>query len=228
MMGTPRLSIIMPVLNEAATVESSLRQLAPVRAQGVEVIVVDGGSADDTVSLASPLADRLLHSARGRARQMNLGAMASRGEVMLFLHADTLLPEGVFAALIRRLEQTHKVWGRFDVRIDGRSPTFWMIGGLMNWRSRLTGIATGDQGIFVRRGDFIAIGGFPDQDLMEDIELSRLLKRRSPPLCLREQVVTSGRRWEKHGIWRTIMLMWRLRFLYWLGTPAKRLAEKYR
>ena len=228
MKNAPRLSIIMPVLNEAATVENSLRQIAPLHAQGVEVIVVDGGSTDETVLLARPLADRLLQSGRGRARQMNAGAAVASGQVMLFLHADTLLPEGAISALIRGLEQTQRAWGRFDVRIDGHSPLFGIIGSLMNWRSRLTGIATGDQAIFVKRGDFEAIGGFPDQDLMEDIELSRRLKRRSPPLCLREQVVTSGRRWEKHGIWRTILLMWRLRFLYWLGTPARQLAEKYR
>jgi len=227
MKDAPRLSIIMPVLNEAATVENSLRQLAPLRAQGVEVIVVDGGSTDETFLLARPFADALLHSPRGRARQMNAGAAAAVGNLILFLHADTLLSEGAISALMRGLEQTQRAWGRFDVRIDGHSPLFGIIGSLMNWRSRLTGIATGDQAIFVRRGDFEAIGGFPDQDLMEDIELSRRLKRRSPPLCLREQVVTSARRWEKHGIWRTITLMWRLRFLYWLGTPAKQLAEKY-
>ena len=228
MKDAPYLSIIMPVLNEAATVENSLRQIAPLHAQGVEVIVVDGGSTDETVLLARPFTDLLLQSGRGRARQMNAGAAAASGQVMFFLHADTLLPEGAIAALIRGLEQTQRAWGRFDVRIDGQSPLFGIIGSMMNWRSRLTGIATGDQAIFVKRGDFEAIGGFPDQDLMEDIELSRRLKRRSPPLCLREQVVTSGRRWEKHGVWRTILLMWRLRFLYWLGTPVRQLAEKYR
>jgi len=228
MMPLVSLSIIMPVLNEAAQIEQVLGKLAQARRDGIEVIVVDGGSTDDTVLRATLYADQLLHSTKGRARQMNAGAAAARGDLLLFLHADTLLPEGAFDSLLTDLNRTEKVWGRFDVRIAGRSPMFWLIAVMMNLRSRLTGIATGDQAIFVRRADFDAVGGFPDQELMEDIEISRRLKRRSPPLCLRGLATTSGRRWETHGVWRTILLMWRFRLLYWLGTPANILAERYR
>ena len=222
------LSVIVPVLNEAAQIEQVLRGLAAARSQGVEVIVVDGGSTDDTVQLAAPYADHLLHSPKGRARQMNAGAEVAHRDVLLFLHADTLLPEAAFDLLIVELKQTQRAWGRFDVRIAGRSPMFRLISAMMNLRSRLTGIATGDQAIFVRRADFDAVGGFPDQDLMEDIEISRRLKYHSRPLCLRGPAITSGRRWEARGVWRTILLMWRFRLLYWLGTPANKLAERYR
>ena len=221
MMQLASLSIILPVLNEAAQIEQVLRMLATVRSQGAEVILVDGGSSDDTVRLAAPHVDQLLISERGRACQMNAGAAAARGDVLLFLHADTLLPEEAFEMLIEGLHRTQKAWGRFDVRIAGRAFMFPIIAAMMNLRSRLTGIATGDQAIFVCRADFDAVGGFPEQELMEDIELSRGLKRRSAPLCLSGPAVTSGRRWETHGVWRTILLMWQLRLLYWLGTPAK-------
>jgi len=222
------MSVIMPVLNEAPVIASMLSTLAPLRLRGVEVIVVDGGSSDNTASLAGALTDKLLQSPRGRARQMNAGALASRGEILLFLHADTSLPDKAEHAVIHGLNASGKAWGRFDVRITGRSILLKLVSGMMNLRSRLTGIATGDQGIFVRREDFFAVGGFPEQDLMEDIEISRRLKRRSSPLCLRQSAVTSGRRWEKEGVWRTIMLMWRLRLLYWFGVPSEELARSYR
>jgi rSAM/selenodomain-associated transferase 2 len=222
------LSIVLPVLNEAAQIEHVLRRLEEARAHGVEVIVVDGGSADDTVQLAASYVDQLLHSAQGRARQMNAGAASAQGDVLLFLHADTLLPEGAYRLLLAELNRSQKAWGRFDVQISGRSQMFGLIAATMNLRSRLTGIATGDQAIFIRRADFESVGGFPEQELMEDIEISRRLKYRSPPLCLCGPAVTSGRRWEERGVWRTIMLMWRLRLLYWLGTPANKLAERYR
>lgn len=228
MISVASLSIIVPVLNEAAQIERALLRLAPARAHCIEVIVVDGGSTDDTAQLAAPYVDQLLHAPKGRARQMNAGAEVARGDVLLFLHADTLLPEGAFDLLLADMNQTKKVWGRFNVRIAGRSPMFSLIAAMMNLRSRLTGIATGDQAIFVRRMDFDAVGGFPDQELMEDIEISRRLKRCSKPLCLSGPAITSGRRWEAHGIWRTILLMWRFRLLYWLGTSAKELAKRYR
>jgi rSAM/selenodomain-associated transferase 2 len=224
----PSLSVIIPVLNEAPGIRESVQHLAALRSRGVEVLLVDGGSEDDTVMLAAPYVDGILHSRRGRAQQMNTGALASRGDVLLFLHADTLLPDNADQLILDGLRRTGKTWGRFDVRITGTSRMLPAIATLMNLRSRLSGIATGDQAIFVRRDTFSAIGGFPQQDLMEDIEISRRLKRHSHPLCLRHRVSTSGRRWEKHGVWRTIALMWRLRFQYWLGTPAKKLAEKYR
>ena len=224
----PRLSIVIPVLNEAGSIVATLQSLAAWRADGVEIIVVDGGSSDTTPALCAGLADQLLHAPPGRARQMNAGAAQARGEALLFLHADTRLPEDAPAAIARALTGGAYAWGRFDVTIDGRSAWFPLIAALMNLRSRLTGIATGDQAIFVRRDAFVAVGGFPDQPLMEDIELSRRLRRRGRPACLRQRVLTSGRRWERHGVWPTIWLMWRLRLLYWLGTPPDKLARAYR
>lgn len=222
------LSVIIPVLNEAPHIKATLRALLPLRDGGAELIVVDGGSTDDTVRVAAPLADRLVRAERGRANQMNAGAATSRGEILLFLHADTLLPAMAGDLVRNGLAMSGCVWGRFDVRIAGRPAMLKLIALLMNLRSRLTGIATGDQAIFVKREEFFAVGGFPVQPLMEDIELSRRLKRRSAPLCLHARVTTSGRRWEKHGVCRTIVLMWSLRLRYWLGTPAERLAKAYR
>ncbi len=223
-----RLTIVVPVLNEAAGIAESLQALAPLRAHGVEVIVVDGGSSDGTAASCSARADAVLSAPRGRARQMNAGARAARGEVLLFLHADTRLPDGAAAALLDGLRSSQRSWGRFDVAIEGRSMWFALIGTMMNQRSRWSGIATGDQAIFVTRTAFGAVDGYPDQPLMEDIELSRRLRRLGRPLCLHQRVLTSGRRWEQHGVWRTVVLMWRLRLLYWLGVSAERLARDYR
>ena len=217
----------MPVLDEAGQIEATLAALAPLRRRGVELIVVDGGSQDGTVALARAEADAVLDAPRGRARQMNAGAAAARGEVLLFLHADTILPPEA-DRLALRAAAGGRDWGRFDVRIAGRHPMLRVVAMLMNWRSRLTGIATGDQAIFVRRELFQRIGGFPDQPLMEDIELSRRLRRVSAPACLPARVTTSGRRWESRGVWRTIFLMWRLRWRYWRGESAHRLAAAYR
>jgi rSAM/selenodomain-associated transferase 2 len=229
-----RLSIIIPVLNEAATIEGALRALHAVRNLGregdhdCELIVVDGGSEDDTVARSTPLADAVLQAPRGRATQMNAGATVARGDVLLFLHADTQLPDNAAALICEGLDQTLRVWGRFDVAIDGRPAMLKLVAMLMNLRSRMSGIATGDQAIFVRRSVFHALDGYPNQPLMEDIEISRRLKTLSRPLCLREKVRTSGRRWEQYGVWRTIFLMWRLRFQYWLGKRPEELARAYR
>ncbi len=226
------LAIIVPVRDEAAGIIGVLDALAPLRAAGHPVIVVDGGSRDGTVALCRGRCDRLLVGATGRAAQMNAGAAVAACELLLFLHADTTLPDGAIELIRQGLTGAHlpgkaRVWGRFDVRIAGRSRWLPMVAAMMNARSRLTGIATGDQAIFVRRDAFVAVGGFPAQPLMEDIELSRRLKRLSPPLCLRPRVTTSGRRWDRHGVWRTIVLMWRLRLLYWLGRPAESLARAW-
>lgn len=220
-----RLSVILPALNEAAGIAAVLERLRPLRAAGHEVIVVDGGSRDDTPARAAPLADRVIQASRGRARQMNAGARIATGSVLLFLHADTRLPETTFSLIEDAL--LRHAWGRFDVAIEGHSKWLPVIAAMMNLRSRLTGIATGDQAIFVSRDAFEAAGGFPDQPLMEDVELSNRLGRIGKPACLRARVTTSGRRWDSHGAWRTILLMWRLRFDYWRGVPAERLASRY-
>jgi rSAM/selenodomain-associated transferase 2 len=222
-----QLSIIVPVLNEAGHIVVALQALAPLRARGAEIVVVDGGSSDETVALAAPLADRVLVSARGRATQMNAGAAIARGDVLLFLHADTRLPAGADRLILEGLAQSLRAWGRFDVTIEGRHPLFPIIAWFMNARSRLTGISTGDQAMFVTRDAYAAAGGFPEIALMEDITLARNLKRVSRPLCLRARVTTSGRRWEARGVLRTIFLMWRLRLAYFFGADPQELARRY-
>jgi len=226
-MSTPRFSIVMPALDEAAGIAATLQALAPWRGAGDEVIVVDGGSRDDTAEQARPLADAVLAGPRGRARQMNAGAAIAQGEWLLFLHADTQLPPGARAALEAAVRRGAR-WGRFDVRIEGASPWFPLIAALMNHRSRLSGIATGDQAIFVQRPLFLQLGGYADQPLMEDIELCRRLRAVARPASLRERVSTSGRRWEARGVWRTVWLMWRLRWRYWRGAAPEELARAYR
>jgi rSAM/selenodomain-associated transferase 2 len=225
-MTPAELSIIMPVLDEAPHIGAPLQLLQALRRQGVELVVADGGSRDGTVQLATALADRVLVAPRGRASQMNAGAAACRGQVLLFLHADTRLPDDALPALLRAVDGG-AAWGRFDVRIDGRQPLLRLVERLMNWRSRLSGIATGDQAIFVRRDVFERVGAYPDLPLMEDIALCSALKRIAAPACLRQTVITSARRWEKHGVARTILLMWRLRAAYFLGADPARLARRY-
>ncbi|NYS60593.1 TIGR04283 family arsenosugar biosynthesis glycosyltransferase [Vreelandella salicampi] len=223
--GTP-LSIIIPVLNEADALPILLAALQPLRAQGAEVIVVDGESQDGTPKLARPLADRVLISPPGRARQMNLGAAQARADALVFLHADTRLPPNALTLITQALAT--RLWGRFDIHLDGRSHWLPVISAMMNLRSHLSGIATGDQALFIRRDAFDAVGGFPEQPLMEDIEITKRLKRLSRPTCLRAKVVSSGRRWDQYGAWRTMVLMWRLRYRYWRGASAKDLAKEYR
>lgn len=221
-MVAQRLTVIVPALNEAAGIERCLGALAPLRARGHEVVVVDGGSTDATARLAAPFADRVIAAPRGRAAQMNAGAAAAAGDALLFLHADTRLPPGadrlVGAALVAH------AWGRFDVAIDSDDPRLAVIAFFINRRSRLTGIATGDQAIFVRRDAF---PGFAPIALMEDVAFSRAMKRVSPPACLAARVVTSARRWERRGVARTVLLMWRLRLAYWRGADPDELARRY-
>ncbi len=221
------LSIIIPCLNEAEGIVATLESLQALRRRGTEVILVDGGSGDDTVAVAQPWVDRALSARRRRAAQMNAGAAQARGEILLFLHADCRLPDAADGLIIDGLRRSRRSWGRFDVRIDSRHPLLRAVAMLMNARSRLTSIATGDQGMFVTRTLFDAGGGFREIALMEDIELSRRLKRFGKPLCLPHRITTSARRWEKHGVVRTIFLMWRLRFAYWLGADPDKLALRY-
>jgi rSAM/selenodomain-associated transferase 2 len=221
------LSIIVPVLDEEARIGAALSALAPFRARGAEVIVADGGSRDRTMEIARPHADRVIEASRGRAAQMNAGAAAASGDVLMFLHADTVLPPEADVLMLEGLRGTVWQWGRFDVRIEGRSPLLAVVSGFMNWRSLITGIATGDQAIFVTRAAFATAGHFPDIPLMEDVALSKRLKRVSRPLCLTARVIVSGRRFDERGAVRMILLMWRLRLEYWLGVPPATLARRY-
>lgn len=221
-----QLSIIIPVLNDAAALVHTLHDLQPLREAGGEIIVVDGGSEDHSPQVAAPLADRVLTSPRGRAVQMNAGAALARGEWLWFVHADSRIPDAVCQRVLRLPSDAR--WGRFDVRLSGTLPMLRVVETLMNLRSRYTGIATGDQGIFVRRALFQSLGGYPAIPLMEDIALSKLLRRHAWPCCPRERLVTSSRRWEQRGVWRTIALMWRLRLGYFLGADPAHLARRYR
>jgi rSAM/selenodomain-associated transferase 2 len=226
-----RLTIIIPTLNEGAAIGRTLARLGPLRARGVHVVVADGGSTDDTVAQAVALADRVVSTARGRALQMNAGARAPEAQgadVLLFLHADTTLPDDADRLVLRGLANSRCVWGRFDVSIVGRSAWLPFIAASMNLRSRLTGIATGDQAIFVERSTFTALDGFAPIPLMEDVEFCTRARRLSRPLALRARVLTSGRRWDEHGAWRTVLLMWQLRWAYFFGADPADLAQRYR
>ncbi len=221
------LSIIIPTLNEAETLGATLQSLQHARGHEVEVVVVDGGSVDDTLGLARPLCDRAETAPRGRAAQMNTGAALARGDVLLFLHADTRMLPGGTGLIHDALRQADNIWGRFDVRIDSKTLLLWLVGAMMNARSRWSGIATGDQAIFVRRAIFERIGGYPDIPIMEDVALSRALCKISRPVCLSAPVITSARRWEQHGAIRTILLMWQLRLAYYCGANPADLAVRY-
>lgn len=220
------LSIIIPVLNEASNIGATLSEIA--EKSDAEIIVVDGGSVDNTVELARQFPCKLLSAtSSGRAAQMNLGAKHATGSILLFLHADTILPDHFSQTIDSALDSDEKVWGRFDVSLSGKKPVFRLIAFMMNMRSRLTGIATGDQAIFVKRKTFLSVGGFEEIPLMEDIALSQRLKKMSQPVCLKEKVKTSSRRWEKNGVWKTIFLMWQLRLAYFFGVSPAALVKKY-
>ncbi len=227
--STLRLAIVIPVLDEASGIAETLAALRPLRERGVRVIVVDGGSRDATIELARAAQVEVVDSTPGRARQMNAGAahVSTAADALLFLHADTHLPPGADQLIAAALARGAR-WGRFDVRIDGRSRWLALVAALMNLRSRLTGICTGDQALFATRALYDAIGGFADQPLMEDIEFSRRARRIARPAALHARVVTSGRRWDRGGTWRTIVLMWRLRWRYFRGIDAGVLAREYR
>ena len=222
-----RISVVIPCRDEAAVIERLLLQLQAARRAGHEVILVDGGSADDSGARARPLVDRLVLSAPGRAVQMNAGADVAGGDLLWFLHADSLPPVSCHEALQAVFEDPCAVWGRCDIQLDGVRPVFRLVERMINLRSRLSGIATGDQGLFMRRAAFQAVGGFPALPLMEDVAISRLLKKQGKPLAPGFPLVTSSRRWERHGVARTILLMWWLRLAFFLGVPAERLSRLY-
>jgi rSAM/selenodomain-associated transferase 2 len=224
-----KFSIIIPVLNEQTVIVDTLQPLQALRQAGHELIIVDAGSTDNTPELAAPLADYVLQQTkRGRARQMNTGAKFAHNDILLFLHADTHLPSQAELLIINGLAKTGRQWGRFDVRLSGQAKLLRLVERLMNWRSRLTGIATGDQAIFIQKSLYNKVQGFPEIPLMEDISLSKKLKRISPPLCIRSKtVITSSRRWEENGIIRTILLMWGLRLAYALGVSPETLKKYY-
>ena len=227
--GPPLLSIIVPLLNERALLPAVLPTILRLQQShgAVEWLFVDGGSGDGSVEYLQAQGLRVIASDAGRARQMNAGAAQASGAWLLFLHIDTLLSTEALTALRRHCEERPPGWGRFDVRIHGRSSMLKVVASMMNWRSRITGIATGDMGIFVHREVFMAVSGFPEQPLMEDIEISRRLKRTSRPYCLSQPVITSGRRWDEKGVWATILLMWRLRIAYFMGRSADDIARRY-
>lgn len=222
-----KLSVIIPVLNEAGRIAVALIALQPLRERGVEIVVVDGGSSDGTADIAAGGADHVIRAAQGRASQQNAGAKHALGDTFLFLHSDTQLPLDADGLIANALDDGAAQWGRFDVRFNTDQPILRVVARMMNCRSRLTGIATGDQCLFVRRSAFEAAGGFPAVALMEDIAISNILLRQSAPRCLRNKVTTSARRWQKNGVWRTIVLMWWLRLAYALGVSPARLARWY-
>jgi rSAM/selenodomain-associated transferase 2 len=222
------LSIIIPMLNEAPQLPELFAHLLPLQRAGCEIIFADGGSTDSSPELARIAGYQVVTSARGRALQMNAGAAVATGDTLLFLHADTRLPQGAPHHIARALSGNSYCWGRFDVCITGRPFMLRVIARMMNWRSCLTGIATGDQAMFMRREVFQRLQGFPEQPLMEDIALSKRLKKITRPACVHHCVNTSGRRWETRGVWSTIFLMWRLRWAYWRGADASELAGLYR
>ncbi|NKB38998.1 MAG: glycosyltransferase [Gammaproteobacteria bacterium] len=219
-------SVIIPTLNEAGSIQQCLLTLQSLREQGHEVILVDGGSHDSTCVLAAPLVDKLMTGKKGRAHQLNYGAQQAGGHLLLFLHADTLLNEAVRTELLE-IASHESVWGRFDVQLSGDHYLYRGIEFCMNTRSRITGIATGDQAIFCNKKLFEEVGGFPEIELMEDITLSANLKKIKWPICSREKVITSSRRWDREGIVKTVLKMLLYRLRYALGAKPEKLAREY-
>lgn len=224
-----KIAIVVPVFNESLVLPRLISDLAKLKggaSSDFELVFVDGGSTDNTAALIQAAGLHVLNSPKGRAWQMNTGATQTTGDVLLFLHADTQLPQNAIKTIAACLVGGI-CWGRFDVRITGKPWMLAVVSRMMNWRSRLTGIATGDQAMFMTRSAYQAIGGFPELALMEDIEASRRLRQLSRPACIVSPVITSGRRWEARGVWTTIFLMWRLRWAYWRGENPQKLGELY-
>ena len=221
-----KLSVVVPMLNESDTIAGTLNALRR-SARTAEIIVVDGGSSDASVAIARPLCNILIAAPRGRASQMNAGARTSRGDTLVFVHADTIVPRTFAANIAWALSDPAVVGGRFDVRLDATTLPYRIIGAMISLRSRITRTGTGDQAIFVRREVFDRIGGFPDLDLCEDLEFTRRLKREGRVVCLRTRVITSARRWARDGVIRTVVRMWLIRAMYLIGVPTARLKRMY-
>ena len=222
----PCISVIIPTLNEAAVIEKTLRGLP--RREDLERIIVDGGSSDDTAERAMPFVDKVLVTEAGRARQMNAGARAAGGDVLLFLHADSRLADGAFDAITRTLEDPTVAGGAFALAIDSPRPALRLVSAAANWRTRLTGVPYGDQGLFVRRSVFERLGGYPEWPLLEDLEFGRRLKADGKVMILSDPVTVSSRRWDKEGIGCTTLRNQIFVVLYFMGVSPVRLARWYR
>jgi rSAM/selenodomain-associated transferase 2 len=222
-----KISIIIPTLNEEVALSQNLPKLQAYRDRGHEIILVDGGSHDRSLPVARPLVDRFIQTVKGRAHQMNEGADVAKNEILLFLHADTGLPDSADELILQALNSAEHLWGRFNVRFGNEKFIFKVISKAMNIRSAISGIATGDQAIFVNKNIFEDVGFFDRIPLMEDVALSKKLLKHSRPCCLQEAVMTSSRRWENNGIYKTIFLMWRLRLAYFFGVRPEKLADQY-
>lgn len=222
-----KISIIIPVLNEEVTLSKISSHLQSIKNQGHEIVVVDGGSNDNTLTVAHEITDLVIICPPGRAMQMNNGAAVATGDVFLFLHADTFLPDNI-VQIISDLSEKENVWGRFDVRLSSHKTIYRIIERLINFRSCVTSIATGDQAIFIEKNLFNHIGGFPEIALMEDVEISRQLKKISAPVCVKYKVTTSSRRWETKGVVATVLMMWKLRLYYFFGVSPDKLNQLYR
>lgn len=223
----PLISVIVPTLNEARTLAPTLNPLQSQRQRDIEIILVDGGSSDETIDIAAPLVDTLMECQPGRALQMNTGAACAKGDLLLFLHADTLLSAKALPALKSLLQEKSEFWGRFDVTADSDRWIYQLVTRMMNLRSCVTRVATGDQAMFIHRSLFLKSGGFPEIPLMEDIAISKKLRKIQRPLCLRSKAIISTRYWQRNGVTRSILRMWRLRLVYFLGVSPHRLVQQY-
>jgi rSAM/selenodomain-associated transferase 2 len=223
----PVLSIIVPVHNQARSIGATLHALKPFRDRNAEIIVVDGGSSDDTAMLARPFADQVIRSPGSLARQMNEGAKVASGFIFLFLRPETTLPPDADTQVMYGRSRDTAVWGRFDLRIRGRHMLLPLVARFLNWRSRLSGTAAGDQAIFVQRESFFRVGGFRDIPVMADVDLSRRLKAITPPICVSSRVTVPGDRYDRDGVWKTLRRMSAMRWRYRMGAKPEALAKRY-
>ncbi len=222
-----KFSFIIPVLNEESFFVEQTKIFTSLLEQGHEVIVVDGGSTDQSVVIAEQIGCICISTNPSRGHQLHIGAKKSSNQILVFMHADTLLPPSGLGNIRNVMEKANNYWGRFNVVFTNQKLVFKVIAWFMNKRSCLTGIVTGDHTFFMKREIYFNSGGFSDIPIMEDIELSKKLRKYSRPVCLSEKVITSSRKWEQQGVLKTILLMWYLRLLFYVGVPAEKLAKRY-